>query len=74
MENKPAEILDRDIHHLDISLSLTHMLELNHLGTLQELLERPMDEWFHFTGFSQHLLNELMNFLDRWRLLAYVKD
>lgn len=74
MENIPLEILNRDIHHLDISLSLRQMLELNHLNTLKELLEQPMHEWFLFTGFSQHLLNELMNYLDQRTLLPYVKD
>jgi hypothetical protein len=49
-------------------------LDLNRLGNLKELLASPMAEWFDFTGFNQHLLNELLNYLDRCALLPYVKE
>jgi hypothetical protein len=74
MANTPNILLEEDIHRLELSRSLTHLFELNHLGNLKELLARPMEEWFGFTGFSQHLLNELLNYLDRCALLPYVKD
>ena len=74
MENMPIEMLNQDIHRLEISRSLTQMLEQNQLGTLKALLDRPMHEWFSFTGFSQHLLNEIINYLDQWKLLPFVKD
>jgi hypothetical protein len=74
MENSPNTLLEEDIHQLDISRSLLLLLELNRLGNLKELLARPMEEWFNFTGFNQHLLNELLNYLDRSALLPYVKE
>ncbi len=74
MENSPNTLLEEDIHQLDISRSLLLLLELNRLGNLKELLARPMAEWFDFTGFNQHLLNELLNYLDRCALLPFVKE
>jgi DNA-directed RNA polymerase alpha subunit len=74
MENAASNILMRDIHQLNISQSLLHLLELNHLNNLQELINYPMEEWFGFTGFSQHLLNEIMNFLESNTLTSLVKD
>jgi len=74
MENATSDILIRDIHHLDISRSLLNLLEINHLNSLQQLIDCPMGEWFGFTGFSQHLLNELMNYLNSKTLLPLVKD
>jgi hypothetical protein len=74
MENSPHTLLEEDIHQLDISRSLLLLLELNRLGNLKELLARPMAEWFDFAGFNQHLLNELLNYLDQCALLPYVKD
>jgi hypothetical protein len=67
-------ILQEDFTHLKISRALAHLLKINNLQSLQELLDTPMEEWFHFIGFNQHLLNELMNFLDKSGLLQLVKD
>jgi hypothetical protein len=74
MENTSNILLEEDVHHLEISRSLLLMFELNRFGSLKELLARPMVEWFGFTGFNQHLLNELLNYLDRYALLSYVKE
>ena len=74
MENAPAQILIKDVHDLGISLSLAHLFEINRLTCLKELLDSPMEEWFGFTGFNQHLLNELLNYLDNNMLLSLVKE
>jgi hypothetical protein len=74
MENATSDLLIRDIHNLDISRSLLHLFELNDLNNLQQLIDRPMEEWFDFTGFSQHLLNELINYLDRNTVLPLVRN
>lgn len=74
MENATSDLLIRDIHNLDISRSLLHLFELNDLNNLQQLIDRPMEEWFDFAGFSQHLLNELINYLDRNTVLPLVRN
>jgi hypothetical protein len=74
MENATSELLIRDIHKHDISRSLLNMFELNNLFSLRQLIDRPMEEWFEFTGFSQHLLNELINYLDKNSVLPLVRD
>ena len=74
MENASAEILVKDVHELGISLSLAHLFDINRLTCLKELLACPMGEWFGFTGFNQHLLNELMNYLEHKALLSLVKE
>jgi len=74
MENAPAEILTKDVHDLGISLSLAHLFEINQLSCLKDLLDCPMEEWFGFTGFNQHRLNELLNYLDHNRLIALVRE
>jgi hypothetical protein len=67
-------ILHDDFAHLKISRSLAHLLKINNLQTLEELLDTPMKEWFRFTGFNQHLLNELINFLSKAGLMNLVRD
>lgn len=74
MNHVSPDILKQDIHELGISRSLVHFFELNRLNTLQELLNCPMEEWFSFTGFSQHLLNELMNYLEEKQLILLVSE
>jgi hypothetical protein len=74
MENAISEILYRDIHQLDISRSLQNMFELNDIVRLQQLVDRPMEDWFAFIGFSQHLLNELINFLEGNRILSLIRN
>ncbi len=74
MESATSDLLIRDIHNLDKSRALLHLFELNNLNNMQQLIDRPMEEWFEFTGFSQHLLNELINFLDRNAVLSLVRD
>lgn len=74
MENEAPEILNQPIGQLGFSRSLVHMLELNRFDSLKKLLDCPMEEWFGFIGFSQHLLNELMNYLESNRLLPLVRE
>jgi hypothetical protein len=74
MENILPEILERDIDQLTISHSLRALMQMNNLGSLKELLDRPMEEWFELNGFSQHMLNELMNYLEKSKMVGYIKD
>jgi hypothetical protein len=74
MENILPEIVERDIHQLPISRSLTAMMQMNNLTTLKELLATPLNEWFEFNGFNQHNLNELMNYLEKSKLAGHIKD
>jgi hypothetical protein len=74
MENATADILTMDIHELSVSRALVTLLELNQLNNLNALLDYPMEEWFSFTGFNQHLLNELLNYLASTNLLSLVKN
>ena len=67
-------ITEKGIESLEISTSLKMMLLNNKLDNLKELLKRPMVEWFEFRGFSQHLLQELMNFLKNENLLSFVTE
>jgi hypothetical protein len=74
MTEAPPQILMDDIHDLGLSRSLCSMLIINGCPTLKMLLAKPMAEWFDLSGFSQHCLNELMNFLEGNSLNSYIKD
>ncbi len=67
-------IADEHIDGLKMSQSLKMFFYMNRLKTLNELLRRPMSEWFGFTGFSQHLLYDLMGFLEKNTLQAFVLE
>ena len=67
-------ITGQNIDGLEMSQSLKMFFYVNRLKDLNELLQRPMSEWFALTGFSQHLLQDLMNFLDRHDLRSFVQE
>ena len=74
MENAPLPLLQRHCRDLGLSHALVHWLEANHFMMLQDLIERPLHEWFGLPGFTQHGLNELLNFLEERVLLSLVRD
>ena len=74
MENTPAEILLKSIHDLTPSRTVVYFFELNSLNNLEDLLKQPMNAWFDFIGFSQHLLNELMNYLHSHSLSSMINE
>ena len=72
MKNTTAELLRNNIEELGLSHSAKHFFEINNMHTLQDLFKMPMDSWFSFTGFNQHLLNELMNYFEVQLLTSFV--
>ena len=74
MEKDITSLLQTPIRDLGLSCSLVHWLESNRFTTLQDVVSRPMHEWFQWPGYTQHGLNELLNFLERRALLSLVKD
>ena len=74
MKQATAALLLKNVHELELSRSLTHLFDSNRLGCLKDLLDCPMEEWFGFTGFSQHLLNEVNNFLEKNALQGMVRE
>jgi hypothetical protein len=74
MTEAPPKILFDDIQDLGFSKTLTSMLTINGCSTLESLLVKPMTDWFDFSGFSYHALNELMNFLEKNSLESFLKD
>ena len=67
-------LLEKDIRELEFSSSLIHFFELNKLNTLKELMKCRMSEWFLLTGFSQHLLNEVINYLGKYNLIDKIVE
>ena len=67
-------ITEEPIDGLEMSHSLKMFFYQNRLKALNELLRRPMSEWFSLTGFSQHLLQDLMGFLRQHSLQSFVMD
>ncbi|HSZ31779.1 MAG TPA: hypothetical protein VK772_00635 [Puia sp.] len=65
-------IADEHVDGLEMSQSLKIFFYMNRLKTLSELLRRPMSEWFGFTGFSQHLLYDLLGFLEKNTMQTFI--
>jgi hypothetical protein len=73
MTTLPA-IAEQPVDELELSNSVKMFFHMNRLKALNELLQRPMEEWFRLAGFSQHLLQDLMRFLKQHALQTYVID
>ncbi len=67
-------ITEQPVEGLEMNHSLKIFFGINRIKFLRDLLAQPVSEWFSLTGFSQHLLQDLMRFLGQNDLLPYVAD